>query len=78
MGQHVHEVHPLNTTELSVAEARRDLSETLNRVAYRGERVKIQRRGKTVAVLVPVEDAALLERLSEPGFDRAVLDSLQD
>lgn len=55
--------------ELSVAEARRDLSEALNRVAYRGERIQIQRRGKTVAVLVPVEDAALLERLSVPGED---------
>jgi prevent-host-death family protein len=54
----------MNRNELSVAEARRDLSETLNRVAYRGERIKLQRHGKTVAVLVSVEDAALLERLS--------------
>ena len=60
----------MSTSQLSVAEARRDLSETLNRVAYRGERIQLQRHGKTVAVLVPVEDAELLERLSPPPRDR--------
>ena len=42
---------------VSVAEARETLAETLNRVTYRGERVVIQKRGKPVAALVPVEDS---------------------
>jgi prevent-host-death family protein len=50
---------------LSVAEARGTLAETLNRVTYRGERVVIQKRGKPVAALVPVEDLRLLEQLED-------------
>jgi prevent-host-death family protein len=50
---------------VSVAEARETLAETLNRVTYRGERVVIQKRGKPVAALVPVEDLRLLEQLED-------------
>jgi mRNA interferase RelE/StbE len=52
-------------TSLSVAKARGTLAETLNRVTYRGERVVIQKRGKPVAALVPVEDLRLLEQLED-------------
>jgi prevent-host-death family protein len=48
--------------------ARDEFAETLNRVAYRGERIVLERRGKGVAALVPVEDLELLERL-EDRFD---------
>jgi len=48
-----------------VSEARKDLSETLNRVRYKGERIVLHRRGKDVAALVPVEDLALLEELED-------------
>jgi prevent-host-death family protein len=48
-----------------VAKARGTLAETLNRVTYRGERVVIQKRGKPVAALVPVEDLRLLEQLED-------------
>jgi prevent-host-death family protein len=37
----------------------------LNRVAYRGERIVLHRRGKDLAVLVPVEDLARLEELED-------------
>jgi len=39
---------------VSVAEAKRSLSELLSRVAYRGESIVIAKRGKPVARLVPV------------------------
>jgi prevent-host-death family protein len=39
---------------VSVAEAKRSLSELLSRVAYGGESVVIAKRGKPVARLVPV------------------------
>lgn len=45
---------------VSVAEAKAKLSELLGQVAHRGERVIVQRRGKPVAALVPLED---LERI---------------
>ena len=52
-------------TRLSYTEIRRDLAETLNRVSYQGGRVVVQRRGKDVAALVPIEDLELLERLED-------------
>ena len=36
---------------------RADFSATVNRVAFGKERITLTRRGKKVAVLVPVEDA---------------------
>ena len=52
-------------TKRSVNDLRTDLAETLNRVAYRGERVVVERRGKGVAALVPVEDLELLQALED-------------
>lgn len=50
-------------TKASVNDLRTDLAETLNRVRYKGERVIVERRGKGVAALVPVEDLELLQEL---------------
>lgn len=47
---------------LSASEFKQDMSETLNRVAYQGERVVIHRRGKDVAVVITL-----------PASSRAVL-----
>ncbi len=50
---------------MSIVEAREGLADALNRVSYGGERVTLARRGKPVAVLVSVEDAAALEALED-------------
>lgn len=52
-------------TEITTAEARDKLAELVNRVAYGRERVTITRRGKALAVLVPVEDAEALEAIED-------------
>ena len=52
-------------TKRSVNDLRNDLAEILNRVAYKGERVVVERRGKGVAALVPVEDLELLLGLED-------------
>jgi prevent-host-death family protein len=52
-------------TKRSVNDLRTDLAETLNRVAYRGERIVVERRGKRVAALVPVEDLELLQEIED-------------
>ena len=57
-------------THLTVGEARSNLADALNRVAYKGERIIIRRRDKDVAALIPVEDLRLLERLVEEEEDR--------
>jgi prevent-host-death family protein len=48
---------------IGVAEIRNNLADALNRVAYQGERVVLERRGKGVAALVSMEDLARLESL---------------
>lgn len=50
---------------MSASKARDEFSDALNRVAYKGERIVLRRRGKDVAVLVPVEDLKLLEEIED-------------
>ena len=48
---------------VTTADARRNMSELLNRAAYGGERFVVTRHGKELVAIVPVEEANLLERL---------------
>jgi prevent-host-death family protein len=50
---------------MPASKARDEFAETLNRVAYRGERVVLRRHGKDVAAIVPVEDLQLLEDIED-------------
>lgn len=52
-----------SVTAVSVADARSDLAELLNRVAYGKERLVITRHGRELAAIVPVEDLHLANRL---------------
>ncbi len=52
-------------SKLSVSQARELISETVNRVHYRGERVILERRGKPVAAIVSLEDLRRLEELED-------------
>ena len=53
-------MHRLNTSD-----ARERLAEVLNRVAFAKDRVRITRRGKEIAAVVPIEDLELIERLED-------------
>jgi prevent-host-death family protein len=48
---------------ITTAEARKNLSELLNRAAYGGERFVVTRHGKELVAIVPLEEASLLDRL---------------
>lgn len=50
---------------VTTSEARGELSEILNRVAYGRERVVIRRRGRDLAAVISVEDLRRLERLED-------------
>ena len=50
---------------LDLTQARARLSESVNRVSYRGERIVIQRHGRPVAALVSVEDLALIREIED-------------
>ena len=52
-------------TTLEVSRLRQGIADAMNTVAYTGQRISIRRHGKPVAVLVSVEDAAVLEALED-------------
>jgi prevent-host-death family protein len=56
---------------MSIAKIRNNLADALNRAAYSGERVILERRGKPVAALVSMDDVELLERLEDEADLRA-------
>ena len=63
----------VNTTE-----ARENFAEVINRVAYAKDRVRITRRGKQVAAMVPIEDLELIERLEDEIDTREAKKALAD
>lgn len=50
---------------ISTSDLRKDTADTLNKVAYGGDRITLQRRGKDVAVIVSVEDYELLRAIED-------------
>jgi prevent-host-death family protein len=44
------------------------MGDAINRVAYGGQRVVLERRGKPVAAVVSLDDLALVEALEETGL----------
>lgn len=56
---------------VGVGEAKKNLSEIMSRVVYKGERFIIERRGRPMAALVSPEDLERLEQ--EPASPRGLL-----
>lgn len=56
---------------ISITKVRNNLATAVNRAAYAGERVVLERRGKPVAAIVSVDDLKLLERLEDEADVRA-------
>lgn len=52
-------------TKLAASQARDSFSDTLNRVAYRGERIVLRRRGRDLAAIVPLEDLKLIQKTED-------------
>jgi prevent-host-death family protein len=63
---------------VSVSEARETFAELVNRAAYGHERVRVVRRGRPVAAIVPIGDLELLERLEDEVDLLAARDALAD
>jgi len=52
-------------TTVSTSKARIDFAEMINLVAYRGERVVLDRHGKPIAAIIPIDDLVFLEEIEE-------------
>ena len=49
----------------SICDIRREMADTINKVAYENERIILERRGKKVAALISIEDLRLLEQIED-------------
>jgi prevent-host-death family protein len=61
----LYERYKVTMTRIAASEVRRDFADAVNRVAYRGERIVLHRRGRDLAALVPIEDLELLRELED-------------
>lgn len=52
-------------TRLTTTKARDAFSDIINRVSYRGERIVLERHGKDVVAMVPIEDFRLIEEIED-------------
>jgi PHD/YefM family antitoxin component YafN of YafNO toxin-antitoxin module len=57
--------HEAVTVTEAASKVRQHFAVSLNRVAFRRDRILLERHGKLVAAMVPVEDLELLEELED-------------
>jgi len=62
---------------IPVSNFKNEIAETLNRVAYAGERVLLQRHGKDVAALVSMKELAVLEELENMEDEQDIKEALK-
>lgn len=65
-------------TTLSIAQARNQFADAVNRVSYGGERIVFARRGKPVAALVSADDLARLQAVEDAEDIRDARKALRD
>ncbi|MFN0196556.1 MAG: type II toxin-antitoxin system prevent-host-death family antitoxin [Planctomycetaceae bacterium] len=63
---------------MKVVDVRNNLADALNRVAYAGERIVLERRGKGVAVLVSMADLELLQKIEDEADIKAARTALKE
>ena len=63
---------------MNVVDIRNNLADAINRVAYAGERIILERRGKGVVALVSMADLALLEEMENRSDIRAAKKALKE
>lgn len=66
------------SSSISASDARASFNDVLSRVGYGRERVTITRNGKPAAVLVSVEDLALLEQLEDAYWGELASERLEE
>ncbi len=64
--------------KVSATKLRSAFSDTLNRVVHQGERIAVERYGKTVAALVSADDLELLEALENRTDLKAAQKALKE
>ena len=68
----------MTTTTITTLEAKEDFSELINRVSHNKERILLTRRDKEVAVLICMEDYALLQTIQSKSDLHDAVESLKE
>lgn len=63
---------------ISITDLRTQIRKLADRVAFKGERICVERNGEPAFVMVPAEDVALLEALEDRGDLAAAKEALKD
>lgn len=68
----------MTTSLINTVDAKEQFTDLINRVAHSKERVILTRRGKEIAVLIPLEDFKLLQESQDKHDLREAIDSLKE
>ena len=63
---------------MSLSAARDNLADVIGQVQFGGERIVLERRGKAVAVVVSVADAAFLDEMEDRALGELVRERLKE
>jgi len=68
----------MTTSLINTIDAKEQFTDLINRVAHSKERVILTRRGKEIAVLIPLEDFKLLQESQDKHDLHEAIDSLKE
>jgi len=68
----------MTTTSINTADAKEEFSELINRVSHNKERIILTRRGKDIAVIIPIEDLQLLQSTQDKQDLHDAVEALKD
>ncbi|MHB1947243.1 MAG: type II toxin-antitoxin system Phd/YefM family antitoxin [Gammaproteobacteria bacterium] len=68
----------MTTTIINTVDAKEQFTDLINRVAHNNERIILTRRGKEIAVIVPLEDLTYLLECQDKHDLREAIESLKE
>lgn len=68
----------MTTTVINTVDAKEQFTDLVNRVAHNNERVILTRRGKEIAVLIPIDDLKVLQDSQDKYDLREAIESLKE
>ena len=68
----------MTTSVVNTVEAKEQFTDIVNRVAHNKERIILSRRGKDIAVIIPLEDYKLLQESQDKHDLHEAIDALKE
>lgn len=68
----------MTTTYINTVDAKEEFSELVHRVSHNKERIILMRRGKEVAVIIPLEDFHHIQQFESKNDLKEAVEALQE